>query len=245
MSIIERFRQAINSAKNIVVTTHVYPDADGIGAQIALCLALRKLGKWAIGVNQKPLLQRYHYLDSSNLVISAKEFQKSHSKREIDLLIVTDTNYIARIGAEAEKAVARARNVLFIDHHPCPKEIAAIHCIDTTKAATSELVGEFIDLLGIEFTPQIALPLYTGILVDTSSFRYPTVTDNTHIMVAKFMKAGVTPSDAYNMIYGTRKLDHVRLLGKILAQTKTNKKGSMAWIIVYEKDIREHKVASE
>ena len=43
MSIIERFRRAVNSAKNIVVTTHVYPDADGIGAQIALCLALRNL----------------------------------------------------------------------------------------------------------------------------------------------------------------------------------------------------------
>ncbi|HAZ14408.1 MAG: hypothetical protein A2X86_19460 [Bdellovibrionales bacterium GWA2_49_15] len=245
MSIKERFRQAISSAKNIVVTTHIYPDADGIGAQIALCLALRKLGKWVIGVNQKSLLQRYHYLDASNLVISAKEFQKNHGKKDIDLLIVTDTNYIARIGPEAEKAVARARNVLFIDHHPCPKEIAAIHCIDTTKAATSELVGEFITLLGVEFTPQIALPLYTGILVDTSSFRYPTVTGDTHLMVAKFMNAGVTPSDAYNLIYGTKKPDHIRLLGKILAQTKTNKSGSMAWISVYEKDLKEYKVDAE
>ncbi|MBI2520525.1 MAG: bifunctional oligoribonuclease/PAP phosphatase NrnA [Bdellovibrio sp.] len=245
MNIKERFKQAISLAKNIVVTTHIYPDADGIGAQIALCLALHKLGKWVIGVNQKSLLQRYHYLDTSNLVISAKEFQKNHSKKEIDLLIVTDTNYIARIGPETEKAVARARDVLFIDHHPCPKEIAAIHCIDTNKAATSELVGEFIDLMGVEFTPEIALPLYTGILVDTSSFRYPTVTGNTHLMVAKLMNAGVAPSDAYNMIYGTKKTDHIRLLGKILAQTKTNKSGSMAWITVYEKDLKEHKVDAE
>ena len=245
MSTRERFKTAIKDAKNIVITTHIYPDADGIGAEIALCLALRKLGKWAVAVNQKNLLDRYRYLDPENLVISAKEFQKNHSKKEIDLLIVTDTNYIARIGPETEKVVARARNVLFVDHHPCPKEIAAIHCIDTSKAATSELVGEFIDMMGVEFTPQIALPLYTGILVDTSSFRYPTVTGNTHLMVAKLMNAGITPSDSYNMIYGTKKADHIRLLGKILAQTKANKSGSMAWITVYEKDLKEYKVDPE
>ena len=73
-----------------------------------------------------------------------------------------------------------AKDILFVDHHPCSPELAAVHCIDTKMAATGELVGMLIDAMGIKFTKELALPLYTSILIDTSCFRYPTVTANTH-----------------------------------------------------------------
>ena len=63
MTITERFKFMIDKAENIVISTHVFPDADGIGSEIALCLAMRSLGKNAICVNEESLLDRYKYLD--------------------------------------------------------------------------------------------------------------------------------------------------------------------------------------
>ena len=59
MSIKKRFLEAIEVSNSIILTTHLHPDADGIGSQIALCLALRQIGKKAICVNQLSLMTRY------------------------------------------------------------------------------------------------------------------------------------------------------------------------------------------
>ena len=63
MNSLERFKKLIDQSNRIVITTHIIPDADGIGSEISLCLALRKLGKKALCVNEDDLLSRYRYLD--------------------------------------------------------------------------------------------------------------------------------------------------------------------------------------
>ncbi len=233
MVIAKKFISMITNCQNIVITTHVNPDADGIGSQIALGMALRRLGKNVICVNEEPLLERYKYLDPDDIVVGLNEYNKNSA----DLFIVVDTNSLDRIGSNM-KALIGNQNVLFIDHHPCPDETKNNHCIDTSMAATGELVGMIIEFLGVKFTKDLALPLYTSILIDTSSFRYPTVTANTHRVVAKLMDTGLEPPHAYNMIYGTKKVNHMQFLGHVLSTAKTTKNGDIAWITV-KKEILE------
>ena len=116
-----------------------------------------------------------------------------------------------------------------------------LHCIDTTKAATGELVGELIEELGIKFTPAMALALYTAIIIDTSSFRYPTVSAGTHEMVSKLMLAGVKPPQAFNLINGTKKVNDMQLLGEVLSGSQTSKDESIAWISLTDDMIKKHK----
>jgi phosphoesterase RecJ-like protein len=217
-----------------VISTHIFPDADGIGSQIALCLALRALGKNAICVNEEPLLDRYNYLDRKSVVISADEYLDFYPDTPIDLFIVTDTNSLYRIGEKTKSIAKSASELLFVDHHPCDPEIMSIHCIDTSKAATGELAGDLILHLGVTLTYDMALPIYTAILIDTSSFRYPTVTGNTHRIIASVMDTGVAPPHAYNMIYGTKKLTYMRLLGKVLSSVHNTKDEKVAWLILKE-----------
>ncbi len=245
MDSIERFKYLTKKANNIVISTHIIPDADGIGSQIALCLALRYLGKNAICVNEEPLLERYKYLDPSNVVISQSEYNSFYANTEIDLFIVADTNSLNRIGDNVKHIAKTSKELLFIDHHPCAKELIAIHCIDTTKAATGELVGTLVQALEVPLTLEMSLPLYTAILIDTSSFRYPTVTANTHRLVADLMNTGVTPPHAYNMIYGTKKLSYMKLLGKVLASAQSTKDEKIAWLILTEDKLEKFHVDSE
>lgn len=245
MNITERFMFYTEKADNIVISTHIIPDADGIGSEIALCLAMRAMGKNAICVNEEPLLDRYKYLDPEDVVISREDYLSFYPEADVDLFIVTDTNSLERIG-EGMKAIAvKSPNLLFIDHHPCPKEVMDENCIDTSKAATGELAGELIQSLGIALNREMALPLYTAILIDTSSFRYPTVTGNTHRLIGSLMDTGVRPPHAYNMIYGTKKLTYMKLLGKVLASAHTTKDEKIAWLTLTEDLLEKFNVDTE
>ncbi|OUR98493.1 hypothetical protein A9Q84_03525 [Halobacteriovorax marinus] len=234
------FKKYIEKANNIVITTHIYPDADGIGSQIALCMALQSIGKNVICVNELALFERYKYLDPKGVIISHDEYMENPFD-EIDLFIVADTNSLPRIGKNTQELVLKSKDLLFIDHHPCPRELASIHCIDTTMAATGELVGNLIQGLGIKFTPEISLALYTAIIIDTSSFRYPTVSANTHRMVGDLMDTGVKPPEAFNQINGTKKIGYMRLIGEVLTSAKTNETEEVAWICLDEEMIKRHK----
>lgn len=248
MRMIKLFKSLTEKAGNILITTHIQPDADGIGSEIALCLALREIGKNAICVNEEPLLERYRYLDPKNCVISYDEYMEKRAKDKkssIDLFIVTDTNSLSRIGNRVQALVPNAKNLLFIDHHPAPKELAAIHCIDTTMAATGELVGHLIDALGISYTKDMAHALYTSILIDTSSFRYPTVTANTHRLIAKLMDTGIEPPVAYNQIYGTKKITFMKMLGVVLSSAASTEDGRVAWISLTEANLEKFDVDTE
>jgi phosphoesterase RecJ-like protein len=245
MNITERFTYYTEKADNIVISTHILPDADGIGSEIALCLAMRALGKNAICVNEEPLLDRYKYLDPEDVVISRLDYLSFYPEAEIDLFIVTDTNSLERIGEGMKSIALKAPSLLFIDHHPCPKEVMDNNCIDTSKAATGELAGELIQSLGIPLNREMALPLYTAILIDTSSFRYPTVTGNTHRLIGSLMDTGVRPPHAYNMIYGTKKLTYMKLLGKVLASAHTTKDEKIAWLTLTEDLLEKFHVDTE
>lgn len=245
MNITERFKIMTEKAENIVISTHIFPDADGIGSEIALCLAMRSLGKNAICVNEEPLLERYKYLDPQDVVISLSDYRAFYPEAEIDLFIVVDTNSLDRIGEGCKQLASTAKDVLFIDHHPCPKEVMRNNCVDTTKAATGELAGDLIKSIGVELTREMALPLYTAVLIDTSSFRYPTVTGNTHRLIGSLMDTGVRPPHAYNMIYGTKKITFMKLLGKVLASVHTTKDEKIAWLTLTEDLLEKFHVDTE
>lgn len=245
MTNIQRFKHIITQATSVVITTHLHPDADGIGSQVALCLALKEIGKTAVCVNEESLLTRYQYLDPKKTVISIDEYLEKNDQEQLDLFIVVDTNTRERIGEQMKGLSAKAERILFIDHHPCSEQTKETHCIDTTKAATGELIGSMIESIGVSFTKDIALPLYTAILIDTSSFRYPTVSASTHELIAKLLKTGVRPPYAFNQINGTKRMEHMHLLGKVLSDTQMTADGKVAWLTIPEETIRQFDIDPE
>ncbi len=237
MTILDTFKSRIQAADRILITTHEYPDADGIGSEISLCLALRELGKTVFCVNEEPLLDRYQYLDEDGVVLGFQTFQRMYPKFQTDLFIVVDTNTKLRVGSQMSAYITDQTPILYIDHHPCRGRDLSTHCIDVKAAATGQMVGEMIEALGVKFTKKMALPIYTSIIIDTSSFRYPTVSAATHRLVAKLMDTGISPPEAYNGIYGTKRVPHMHLLSRILKTAETNEDESIAWMLLKKEDI--------
>jgi phosphoesterase RecJ-like protein len=237
MTILDVFKSKIQVARRILITTHEYPDADGIGSEISLCLALREYGKECYCVNEEPLLERYQYLDEDKVIFGINDFIRKYPDHSADLMIVVDTNTKDRVGTRLCSFIGETIPTLYIDHHPCRGRDLSNHCIDITAAATGQMVGEMIESLGISFNKKMALPIYTSIIIDTSSFRYPTVSASTHRLVAKLMDTGINPPEAYNGIYGTKKVHHMHLLAQILNTAKANSNETIAWIILKKEDI--------
>jgi phosphoesterase RecJ-like protein len=231
-----KIKEILDEFNRIVITTHLVPDADGIGSQIALAMALNKIGKKAVCVNEEKLLDRYNYLDPHQLVTHYDDYLDK-LQPDKSLLIVVDTNNTSRIGNKMEGISTYFKKVIYIDHHPSDNVIEDIHFISTLAAATGQLTGEIIKSLGIEFDKELALPLYTAILIDTSSFRYPNVSASTHKLIGELLETGLHPPLAYNEIYGTKKIEHMHLLGKILSTTASNSTGEIAWIIFDHEDL--------
>jgi phosphoesterase RecJ-like protein len=236
-----RLRDKIASASSIILTTHIIPDADGLGSQIALKEALNKMGKTAYCVNEAPLNERYHYLDPQRSILSLDEFKTNFPEAKTDLIIAIDTNKIPRLGQMMAKYLTDHTEVIFIDHHPSSRQLDPLtHFVDLSAAATGQIVGEFIKFLKLPFTKTMALPLYTAILIDTNSFRYPTVTARTHGLIAELLTTGINAHEAYNLIYGTKKLNQMHLLGHILKNTKINKRQNIAWIYIKKDELTEY-----
>lgn len=237
---VKKLNTAINKAQKIVIATHVVPDADGIGSAAALSLALAGMGKEVFCITDQALDPRYHYLDSDDVFVTPE-----NCPDDCDLAIVLDTNRVERLGKKTRAQIEKAKNLLFIDHHPVKKP-ADNQLIDTTAAATGQLIGEYLLESNIKFTPEIALPIYTAIVIDTSSFRYPTVSARTHRLVAALLDTGIKVPKAYNEIYGTNNIRHIHLLGEILSNARISESGQIAWISItqalldhYEPDIED------
>ena len=234
MSQLDRFKELIDSHDSFIISTHAFPDADGIGSQIALCLGLKKRGKKAICCNDQPLLERYHYLDQKKTIKSIQELNRS-DYGENPLIIVVDTNTINRTGRGFSAfALKTSAPIFYIDHHPATFDITENHYIETKAAATGQLTGEILQALEIPIDKVMALALYTAILIDTSSFRYPTVSSRTHKLISDLLKTGIQPSLAYNGIYGTKKVQHMHYLGEVLKTANANASEEIAWLVLHE-----------
>jgi len=207
----------LQHAKIIVLTTHVTPDPDGIGSVLALSNALKRIKKQVYIVFEDDLSEKYIYLDHDHQVVG---FKKSNLPKNIDLFIVLDANNLERTGDNVKLINQRSKELLFIDHHPCPPEVKVLHLIDTSFVATGEIVANLIKKLKIPFDHHIALCLYTAILIDTSSFNYPTMKARTHKIISELIDAGVSPEDAFKKVNHQQDINFIYLTGNVLKNCK-------------------------
>lgn len=230
---LKKFLSLIKKSQTIVITGHVSPDADSLGSIIALTHALKKLKKTVIPLCEESPEQKYHHLGCNIL-----------EKKVVgipDLLIIVDCYQQKRLGEVGKKLFKSSQNILIIDHHPAPKHLIDNHYIRPQAVSTTYLVGQLISELNTKLTKEIALPLYTGIMIDSNSFRSPSVDADTHRMVAKLLETGIDPATTFNKIYGGKNFKHIKFLGEVLLSAKT--RGKIAWIKIDRKILDKYKVS--
>ncbi|MEX2116222.1 MAG: bifunctional oligoribonuclease/PAP phosphatase NrnA [Bacteroidota bacterium] len=230
---IEQLRRGIDSWRTIVLTTHVNPDCDGLGSELAFGAFLRKRGKTVSIINCSETPEPYRFLDPGGLIQRYEASRHDRSIAEADAIIVLDTNHPDRLTSLAAPILASKAVKVVIDHHLDADPFAGIFLIDDSSAATGEIVYRILEALGgLPIDQKSAEALYVAIMTDTGSFRFPKTDADLHRIVAALIEQGADPVQAYQKVHEQDSPNRVRLLGKALGGLATAHGGAVAYITV-------------
>jgi bifunctional oligoribonuclease and PAP phosphatase NrnA len=209
----EKFDQigrALREHQTFAVLSHVRPDGDALGSQLALGLSLRKLGKDVRIWNEDGMLEKYSFLPQANLLTKSPA-----QPEDVDVAIALDTAVQNRLGITVA-AIKSAKLWINIDHHPSNPGYGDIVYIDPKSPATGQILFELMTNQKLPIDPAIAENLYVAISTDTGSFQYPNTTARTFEIAAELAHAGVDVGRVSQLTYENYPRRRVELLRDLL-----------------------------
>jgi phosphoesterase RecJ-like protein len=226
----------IKRGKKFLITTHVNPDGDAIGSELALHAFLRILGKESRIINGNLTPDRYSFLDTEGDIEVYSEEEHSAKDFDCDAIFVLDISNLARLGALGGLVQSSRTRKVCIDHHISNDRFADVNVIQPAASATGELIYDLIMSMRGWLDGRIALFLYVSILTDTGGFRFSNTSGRTHIITSHLLSAGVDPRMVYEKIYENNSAGQVRLLARLLDSLRITDDGRVAWVRVSRSD---------
>lgn len=211
------FKPLISKAKTISIITHWSPDGDAMGSSLGLYHFLRSLKK-----NVKVIVPNDYpgflaWLPGNNTVLNHQKDEKKTAAliAKSDIIFTLDFNSYGRIEKLGELVAKSTAVKVLIDHHQQPENFADYYFHDVLSCSTCELIHEFIcGIAGKKaIDKKIATCLYTGIMTDSGSFRFPSTTAKTHRIVADLIDAGADNDVIYNSVHDDYSKERLKLLG--------------------------------
>lgn len=218
---------------NIVLTTHVNPDGDALGSELALASWLRTNGRKVSIINTSATPAVYRFLDPRGEVLTYDPSLHDPLLADAGMLILLDANDPGRT-VRMEEAFVRSTAVkVCIDHHLDPSPFAQHAFIDPDATSTGEIL--FRLLFGTDsaaIPADCACALYCAIMTDTGSFRFPRVDPEIHTITARLIAAGADPVAIYNEVYNRWSNGRIHLLGEALSALRMSGGGRIASIAI-------------
>jgi phosphoesterase RecJ-like protein len=234
-------KELLSVPKNIVIVPHRNADGDAIGSSLAMYHFLKDKNHdvKVVSPNDYP-----NFLKSLPATESVIKFDKQNGQakkaiKRADIIFLLDFNELSRVGDDMQHFLQKYHGIfIMIDHHQQPSSVAKFLFSDTSICATAQMVYHFLENIDDvdAITPDIATCLYTGILTDTGSFRFPNTTPTTHRIAAELIEKGANNAKIYNNIYDTNSYSRLQLLGQALKNLKILPEYRTAFITLTDKE---------
>ena len=240
---IEAVKELLSAPKEIVIIPHKNPDGDAIGSVLGLGLFLESENHKVsiIAPNDYPDFLKWMPNEASILKFEDASDKCNERIQQADIIFTLDFNSLSRIDF-METAVSSADAIkIMIDHHQQPDTYAKFMYSDVNMSSTCEMVYNFIEFLdGTDsITANIATCLYTGIMTDTGSFRFPSTTSSTHRVIAELIDKGANNADIHNHIYDANSYNRLQLLGRALSNLEVLKEYRTAYITLSQDELNQ------
>jgi bifunctional oligoribonuclease and PAP phosphatase NrnA len=204
--------------KRLAVFSHIRPDGDALGSQIGMVLWLKQHGVDAVAYNQDQPSATISWLTDLHEIVQPTEDVLDG----FDGFIYMDGNRPDRFGKIAEKAAESGKPLYLIDHHPDPVQLFTDQHWDVKASSTAELVYRLYKASNLQqITHEAAIALYTGMVTDTGSFRFDSVSPSTHRAAADLIElGGFKPNTVHERLYDQRTSNQYALVGVALSSMK-------------------------
>ena len=207
--------------KKVVITMHQKPEGDAMGSTLGLYHFLTLLGHSATVISPTNWAENLNWMPGVKEVLDYERDATVGNNiiGEADLLFCLDFNTLSRTkNMETALGDALGERIL-IDHHREPQvEKFAYGISDINKSSTCEMVYDFIMASdnADKINTIIAECLYTGVMTDTGSFRFPSTTGSVHSMVAHLKEKGLVHAPIHESIFDNNTESRLRFLGNVL-----------------------------
>lgn len=225
--IFERLKALIEGHQRFLITTHVLPDGDGLGGEIALAEHLKTLGKEVSIVNSDPTPEKFGLVDPD---FEIHIWDPKKPLPQVDLVFAIDVNDRPRLGPLNKALELLKAKVVFIDHHISDETMKHEHVIDEDISSMGEMLHRYFEVVDAEVTFKMALAMYVSIFTDTNAFRHRKTTALSHKICASLVEVGVDPNEVFRRVHQTRSINQMHLLGEVLKNVKTRCQGKIAWV---------------
>lgn len=231
----EPLARLVEEQQKFLLTSHVRPDCDALGSELAMAAVLRAKGKEVVIVNDHPVPPNLEFIDREKQIITHDEYLAG-APEPPDVVMILDTSAWVQLGKMADYIQAFSGIVAIVDHHVGEDKIDAILLKDTSAEATGRLVIEAAEALGVPLTTEIASPAFAALATDTGWFRFSSVSGATYRVAARMVDAGADPASIYGQLYERDTVGRVRLRGVILSRVAVELDGTLVHTYVESAD---------
>jgi phosphoesterase RecJ-like protein len=224
--IIDRIIAILNGGSRFLMTTHVDPDADGIGSMLALGGALERQGKKTILLIEEPLVSPLNLLPGADRIV-----QSFDTELEFDAILALDCGDPKRLGAH-RSLLERDESVICIDHHKTNSFFGDINLVDSQSSSTGELVFHIIKQAAFPLGEQTANNLFAAIQTDTGSFRYENANANAFRIAAELVDHGARPWEISRIVLEGYSASRLKLLQRTLDTLEFHQDGQIGMMTI-------------
>lgn len=219
----------LRSNDDILLMTHIRPDADGLGSQLALHDALTTLGKRCRVVIASKLPPRYQFLDPAGDTIELFTEATADHFRSCGAVVVMDTGTWGQLGDFGPFMRSLTVPKAVVDHHRTQDDLGGLQLVDTSAEATGRLSYEIIRALGLPVSAKAAHHLFMALALDTGWFRHPNTTAASFALAHELVTAGANPPPLYEQLFECAPVARLRLLGVALERLQTRAAGQVCF----------------
>jgi phosphoesterase RecJ-like protein len=216
--------ETLHQADNVLIVSHVFPDTDALGSQLALGEILESLGKKVYYYNEEFVAAMFEFLPGSEKLKSDLP-----DMAPFDAAVAVDCGDRFRLGHEMD-ALLRAHPFIVIDHHSGHRDFGDMRWVETGRSSTAEMIFDLALALNADISYNAAYCLYAGIVSDSGSFKYESTSSYTFDVASHLLNRGVVPSEVAGKLFDNYSVNRLRLLEKVLGSLELYAQGQIAFI---------------
>lgn len=227
---IAQIGEIISRHSRFLLLSHIRPDGDAIGSQLALGFSLKAAGKSVRLINEDGLPENLAFLPGAESIETPPA-----EPLDVEVVIALDTATKPRLGTAALHAASNAKIWLNIDHHISNPKYGDFNYIDATSPATGQILYDLITALKLPMPAETRDAIYVAVSTDTGSFQYPSTTAKTYEMAADLIRRGLDVGTLNSATYDDHPYRRVELMRALLNTLVLSENGAVAcWQLSYE-----------
>ncbi|MDP9341637.1 MAG: bifunctional oligoribonuclease/PAP phosphatase NrnA [Actinomycetota bacterium] len=233
---LSRAAEVLEGATEVALSCHINPDADALGSMLGLSAFLRARGKRTVCSYGNDPFEHPRWLKElpgSDALVHPRRFPKAP-----EVLVTLDCASLDRLGQLAA-TVARARNVVWIDHHASNEGLGTVPLIDPKASSTAEMVFRLMQRMGGEIPAEAAACLYAGLVTDTGRFQYEATSPETLRLAAELRQHPFDHAKLAQALFEDNGLAYLKLLGTALHRVAFDPEAGLVWTYLTQADIQD------